>query len=87
MELMYTRYSTKVKVKEVLHIKGGGQQVIQEPQCIQERNSYMYMGGVNKAGQLVKYYGCNNVSKKWWKRVCFHMLDMTLVTYCIINLQ
>ena len=84
MELMYTGHSTKVKVKAVLHIKGGGQQVIQEPQCIQE---YMYMGGVDKAGQLVKYYGCNNVSKEWWKRVCFHMLDMTLVTYCIINLQ
>lgn len=62
--------------------KGGGQQVVQKPSCIEEYNSYM--GGVDKAGQLVQYYGCNNVSKKWWKRVFFHMLDVTLVNAYIL---
>ena len=61
---------------------GGGQQVIQKPSCTDEYNSYM--GGVDKAGQLLQYYGCHIVSKKWWKHVFFHMLDVTLVNAYIL---
>eukprot|EP00731_Ephydatia_muelleri_P036492 Em0264g5a len=53
-----------------------GIQVIDKPYGIDEYNKYM--GGVDKAGQLVQYYGYNNFSKKWWKRVFFHMKDNTI---------
>eukprot|EP00731_Ephydatia_muelleri_P013715 Em0007g1025a len=59
-----------------------GIQVIDKPYGIDEYNKYM--GGVDKAGQLVQYYGYNNFSKKWWKRVFFHMLDVTLVNAYIV---
>lgn len=59
-----------------------GIQVIDKPYGIDEYNKYM--GGVDKAGQLVQYYGYNNFSKKWWKRVFFHMLDVTLVNAYIL---
>ncbi|KAL5510009.1 hypothetical protein EMCRGX_G005473 [Ephydatia muelleri] len=49
-----------------------GIQVIDKPYGIDEYNKYM--GGVDKAGQLVQYYGYNNFSKKWWKRVFFHII-------------
>ena len=62
---------------------GGGQQAIQKPSCIDECN-YSYMGGVNKAGQLLQYYGCHIVSKKRWKHVFLHMLDVTLVNAYIL---
>ena len=57
----------------------GGQQVIQKSS---KYNSFM--GGVDKAGQLLQYYDCHIVSKKWWKRVIFHMLDVTLVNAYIL---
>lgn len=56
--------------------------MIEKPQGVDEYNKHM--GGVHKAGQLVQYYGYNHFSKKWWKRVFFHMLDVTLVTAYII---
>ena len=59
-----------------------GVQVINKPYGIDEYNKYM--GAVDKAGQLVQYYGYNNFSKKWWKRVFFHVLDVTLVNAYIL---
>ena len=48
-----------------------------------------FMGGVDKADQLVTYYGFYHVSKKWWKRVFFHLLDISLVNayllYCSVT--
>mgnify|MGYP006372858261 CR=1 FL=1 len=43
-----------------------------------------YMGGVNESNQLISYYKCNITSKKWWKRVFFHMVDVTLVNAYIL---
>ena len=62
--------------------KGGDQQVVQKPSCIDEYNSYM--GGVDMAAQLLQYYGCKIIYKKWWKCVFFHMLDVTLVNAYIL---
>ena len=44
------------------------------------------MGGVDKADQLVTFYGYP-FSKKWWKRICFHLLDTTLVNAYILYFQ
>ena len=62
--------------------KGDNQQVVQKPSCIDEYNCYI--GGVDMAAQLLQYYGCKIIYKKWWKRVFFHMLDVTLVNAFIL---
>ena len=58
-------------------------ETIQKPAIIHNYNTYM--GGVDKADQLVMYYGFPHFSKKWWKRIFFHMLDATLVNANIIT--
>ena len=62
----------------------GGIENIEKPTMIAEYNTFM--GGVDKADQLVTYYGFSHHSKKWWKRAFFHLLDTTIVNayllYC-----
>lgn len=60
----------------------GGIESISKPVMIVEYNKYM--GGVDVADQLVTYYGFNHCSKKWWKRVFFHLLEVSLVNSYII---
>ncbi|KAL5467115.1 hypothetical protein EMCRGX_G031300 [Ephydatia muelleri] len=60
----------------------GGHQTVQKPLGIDQYNAYM--GGVDKSDQLVTYYGYNNFSRKWWKRVYFHLLDVTLVNAYVL---
>jgi len=43
----------------------GGVEMIQKPSMINQYNKHM--GGVDKADQLVTYYGFYHCSKKWWK--------------------
>ena len=62
-----------------------GIEMVQKPVMIQEYNKYM--GGVDKADQLVTYYGFPHTSKKWWKRVFFHLLDTTIVNAYIMYNQ
>lgn len=45
------------------------------------------MGGVDRADQLITYYGYPHHSKKWWKRVFFHLLDTALVNSYILYTQ
>ena len=65
----------------------GGTEVVKKPNMIAQYNAYM--GGVDKADQLLVYYGYSHFSKKWWKRVFFHLLDVTLVNayllYCFVT--
>ena len=42
------------------------------------------MGGVDKSVQLVLYYGYFHRSRKWWKRVFFHLLDLSIVNASIL---
>ena len=43
-----------------------------------------YMGGVDKADQLLSYYGFNHRAIKWWKRTLFHLLDLAIVNSYIL---
>ena len=61
----------------------GGQEEIQKPKMIVEYNSYM--GGVDKSDQFLSYYGFDHRSVKWWKRVAFHLLDLSIVNAYIVN--
>lgn len=58
-----------------------GREEVTKPQGVVEYNKYM--GGVDKAGQVISYYGYNNFSKKWWKRVFFHLLDVTRIHFIL----
>ena len=60
----------------------GGTETISKPNMIDQYNKYM--GGVDKADQLVQYYSFQHYSKKWWKRVFFHLLDLCLVNAYIV---
>ena len=60
----------------------GGVEVVRKPTVIEEYNSYM--GDVDRADQLVTYYEYPHHSKKWWKRVFFHLLDTALVNSYIL---
>ena len=60
----------------------GGIQTVCKPTMINEYNKYI--GGVDIADQLVTYYGFQHCSNKWWKRVFFHLLDVTMVNAYII---
>ena len=37
--------------------------------------------------QMVLYYGFSHKSIKWWKRVFFHLLDLSLVNAHLLHLQ
>ena len=60
----------------------GGVEVVQKPAVIEDYN--MYMGGVDKSDQLVTYYGFRRCSKKWWKRVFFHLIELAMVNAYIL---
>ena len=62
-----------------------GVETIQKSTIIHIYNTYM--GGVDKDNQLVTYYGFPHFSKKWWKRIFFHMVDTTLVNAYIMYIE
>jgi|UniRef100_A0A2S2Q116 hypothetical protein len=37
-----------------------------------------YMSGVDRSDQMISYYSCPRKSAKWYKKVLFHLLDVTL---------
>ena len=38
-----------------------------------------YMRGVDRGDQLIGYYNAGRRSKKWWKRVFFHILESSIL--------
>ena len=57
-------------------------ETIQKPVII--RSYKTYMSGVDKADQLVTYYGFPHFSKKCCKWIIFHMLDATVINAYIM---
>ena len=43
-----------------------------------------YMGGVEKSDQMKSFYEITRKSKKWWYRLLWHFIDVTLVNFFII---
>lgn len=54
-----------------------GVETISKPVMIHDYNQHM--GGVDKSDQLILYYGFPHRSMKWWKRIFFHLVDVSLV--------
>ena len=63
----------------------GGVEEIMKPQMVVDYNANM--GGVDRSDQLVLYYGYAHRCKKWWRRVFFHLLDLTVVNSNILYNQ
>ena len=59
-----------------------GVEKISKPLVIDKYNTYM--GGDDKSDQLVIYYAFSHSSKKWWKRIFFHMIEVSLVNAYIL---
>ena len=75
-----------------------GTETVKKPKMVEDYNQHM--GGVDRNDQLVKYYTyshrlvlckfvtnivtCVHRSKKWWRRLFFHMLELALVNACIL---
>lgn len=60
----------------------GGVEEVQKPAMIEKYN--MYMGGVDKADQLLSYYGFAHRTVKWWRRAFFHLFDNAIVNAYIL---
>lgn len=60
----------------------GGRETVQKPAAIVEYNQYM--GGVDRADQLLSYYGFAHRTRKWWRRVFFFLLDTAVVNSYIL---
>ena len=43
-----------------------------------------YMGGVDRADQLLCYYGFGHRTVRWWRRAFFFLLDMAVVNSYIL---
>ena len=44
-----------------------------------------YMSGVDKSDQLINYYNVLRISKKYWKTLFFHFVDISIVNSYIIH--
>lgn len=53
-----------------------------KPKEISEYN--LNMSGVDRADQLTSYYSCPRKSVRWYKKVIFHLLDVTVVNSFLI---
>ena len=62
-----------------------GREVIEKPLAITEYNRYM--GGVDRADQLLSYYGYSHRTIKWWKRAFFFLFDMAVVNAYLLYLS
>lgn len=62
--------------------KDGTKKVITCPQLIKDYN--IHMGYVDKADQLKSTYEIDRKSRKWWHRIFFHFLDVTVVNSYIL---
>lgn len=45
------------------------------------------MGGVDKSDQLIHYYQVLRISKKYWKTLFFHFIDIAIVNSYIIHAE
>ena len=63
--------------------KDGSLKTIACPQMAKDYNGYM--GCVDKSDQMKSFYEITRKSKKWWHRLLWHFIDVTLVKSFIIS--
>ena len=60
----------------------GKSRVVKKPEVAAEYNQFML--GVDKIDQMMSYYSFVQKSIKWWRKVFFWLLDMSVVNSIII---
>ncbi len=60
----------------------GGFREIAKPKAIDNYNKFM--GGTDLANQIVQYYAHKHRSLKWWKRVFFSLLNISVLNATVI---
>jgi len=58
---------------------------VNKPQLIADYNNYM--SGVDRCDQLLVYYALNRKTTKWWKRLFFRLLDMSVINSMILYMN
>ena len=57
--------------------KGGhGEIEVFKPACICDYNQHM--SGVDRMDQMISYYPCSRKSFKWWKKLLFYLLEISI---------
>jgi hypothetical protein len=56
---------------------------IVKPQCVVDYNKSM--GGVDKNDQMSKYYTVTRKCSKWWRKVYFHMLNLSITNSYLLH--
>ena len=63
---------------------GHHQQVnVQRPQAIADYNSFM--GGVDVSDQMIGYYNCLRPTRRYWKTLFFHFIDIAAINARILR--
>lgn len=62
--------------------RDGSMNVVPCPSVVKDYNKFM--GGVDKADMLKSLYEISRKSKKWWHRIFFHFVDVTVTNAYII---
>lgn len=63
--------------------KDGSKEVVPCPVALKEYNEHM--NSVDKLDQLKKYYEIDRKSRKWWHRIFFHFMDVSVVNAYILK--
>jgi hypothetical protein len=81
VHMLSTAHGTDVK-KAIRRVKDGSSIEVDRPMVVEHYNRNM--GGVDHADMLRSLYGFDRKSKKWWHRLFFGLLDMTMVNSFIV---
>ena len=69
----------EVRIRAKGHREG---RIINKPDAIEDYNSTM--SGVDHSDQYNSYYVVNNKSRKWWKKVFFHLMNTSVTNAFIL---
>ena len=91
---MYMYQSGKIKETcSVLQLKITRKSYLQQIDMISKKNKPIkikdynnFMSGIDHSDQMVSYYSCPRKTAKWYKKVLFHLLDISAQnSYFIFN--
>ena len=82
--MMSTKYDANMKKIERYRKGGHGEkEKVQKPVCIMEYNQYM--SGIDRLDQMINFYPFTWKTLKWYKKLFFYLLEITLPNAYIIH--
>ena len=78
------RASNEARVVRRRGVGGGGRSgEVSCPPLLKDYNSYM--GGVDQADQMLRYYTCIRKTVKWYRRILFHEIEVAIHNSFVIE--